>query len=469
MVRHLLRTAVALALMFAAVLLPRPARAAETQVAFDPAGRIQRIDETLARRIGLFVDKYPGFQEARLFMASDSTFVLEVSMLRGGQLQRERENLTREQADALRADIVQRTATMVSLPEKPNQDGRALLMTGSALLGLGFYGWAVPYVFDAQDGSVILGSYMLTAGSSFFLPMYLTRNASVTWGMANLSLYGATRGIVHGVLIHQALHPDAFEDGQEQVATAMVTSLTEGALGYAIARQSRMSAGSSMAIQNGGDYGLLWGYLVSDIAGTTDGVADRSVALTMLGTSAAGMVGGGILAGHRAYSYGDGLVMRSSGYVGMLVATAIVDAGQQNGSDYSKAYSGGLLAGSAAGLLIGDRLVARREFTVGDGVLVQVGGAFGALMGLGAVAISNPQGDNSTAYWAGTAIGGTLGYALTYAQLSKKAAARASDRSSWRFEIAPEGMLAAMGRTPGHASTHTARPAPTLVRVSCTF
>jgi len=467
MSRSLVQTAVVLGLLFAAVVGPGPARATEVQVAFDPAGRIQRVDEPLARRIGLFLDKYPNFQEARLFMAGDSSFVLEVSMLQGGQLRRERETLTREQADLLRTDVVQRVASLVPGREALNQEGRATLLAIEAILGLGFYGWAVPYAFDMQDESAVLGSYMLTAGASFFVPLLITKNKTVTWGMTNLSQYGSTRGIVHGALLYDVVSGDSSNDDRTAVAVTMATSLAEGVLGYVVARQTHMTGGSTEAIVNGGDYGLLWGYVFSDLAIQTDGENDQAVAATMLATTGLGMIGGGVLAGHRAYSYGDGLVIRSSGYVGMLLATAIVDAGNP---DDSKAYSAGLLAGSAAGLVLGDRLVAGRDFTVGDGVLVQIGGLTGALMGLGVVALGSPDGDGaSTAYWFGTAIGGAGGYALTYRQLSRKAAERSAERTSWRFEIAPEGMLAAMGRGPGRDATRSARTPPPLVRVSCTF
>ena len=475
MVRRILLGGLTLILVSAVLGLPRSARAAEVQVAFDPAGRIQRIDASLAQRIGLFFDKYPDFQEARLFMAADSSFVLEVSTLHGGQLAREREVLTREQADALRADIVRRVGSLAPVSEKLNQEGRPLLLAGASVLGLGFYGWAVPYIFDTSDPTVALGSYMLTAGASFFVPLVLTQNQPVTWSMTSLSLYGSTRGIAHGLLLEQIAQPGNGSDSESRtaVAVAMATSLGEGALGYAIAGNGRMSAGTAEAIVNGGDYGLLWGYLFSDIVGYTDQDEGRSVAISMLATTVAGMAGAHVLARHRAYSYGDGLVMRSSGYLGMLIATAVVDVGQpQDKRDFgdSKAYSAGLLAGSAVGILVGDRLVLGREFTAGEGVLVQLGGAAGALTGLGLVAIANPQGTNSSsAYWFGAAIGGAAGYALTYGQLSRKATARSADRMSWRFEFAPEGVLAAMGRSSGAGATRGGRSVPTLARLSCRF
>lgn len=55
---------------------PAPATAQEVQVAFDDAGRIERIDAELARRLGLFLDRWPELREVRLFSRPDGRFVL---------------------------------------------------------------------------------------------------------------------------------------------------------------------------------------------------------------------------------------------------------------------------------------------------------------------------------------------------------------------------------------------------------
>lgn len=457
----------ALTLTFA---LPAPASAAEVQVAFDPAGRIQRVDEPLARRIGLFVDSHPGFQEARLFAVDDSTFVLEISVAQGGQFSREREVLTREQADALRADVSSRVAALPPERERVEQGGRATLVTSWTLLGLGFYGWAFPYSLGIEDGSGALGSYMLVSGASFFGPLLLTKNQPVTWGPTNLSLYGATRGIFHGWLIGQIAEPEGGyeDDGRTSVGLAMATSVTEGILGYAIAQSQGWSAGHVAAIEIGGDYGMLWGFLAGDLMGylneDEDSADQQGWATLTLGGAAAGLFGGEVLGRHRAYSFGDVMIVRGGSYVGILAGTAFADLGNPENSE---PYSAGIMAGSLAGLIAGDRLVAGREFTVGEGVLVQLGGLAGGLMGLGLVALTET--DDSSSYWFGTATGAAVGYTATYAGLASKATARASKKTSWQFNVAPEGLLAALQRAPAGRTARSLAPPPPLVRFSCAF
>ena len=452
------------------------ALAAEVQVAFDPAGRIQRVDEALARRIGMFVAEHPGFQEARLFAVDDTSFVLEISAIRGGRLERERVPMTLAQVEALRAEVAGKVAASGPAPAKLNQDGRTMLVAGYALMGLGFYGWALPYMTDVQDGSAALGEYLLVSGASAFAPMLMTQNAPVSWAATNLSLFGATRGIWHGSLVYDLFSSGnsgwGGDEGRGRVGVMMVTSLAEGALGYAAARAGNMDGGTAQTVVNGGDYGLAWGVCASELAGCYDRDDDRAAAAMTLAGAAAGTLGSRWLAANRAYSYGDAWVMRSAGYVGGLLGATVADLGNP---DDSKPYAAGVLAGTLAGLAVGDRLVKGREFTGGDGILVQLGGSAGALMGLGLVALSSPDGDGASAlWWSGGSLGATLGWALTWNALSSRAAARAAERTSWRFGLEPAGVLAALassraGARAGASPAPRARAVPVALRVSRGF
>ena len=471
--RRLVVSLCMLALMTLGLALPGIARSAELQVPFDDAGRVNRIDEVLARRLGMFLDRYEGFREARLFMADDSSFVLEITHVRGGQSLREREVMTQEQVDVLRADFARRMSETAPLMDPRNQEGRPWLMTSSAVLGLGFYGWALPYVLDVQDGSQAFGTYLLTAGGSFFVPLLLTSDSPVTTSAAGLYWYGGSRGIVHGVLLADAFDDDP-SDSRAPVGWAMALSLTESIAGYQYAKLASVDGGTAQAISIGGDFGFLWGYTVSDLTSSDDQRGSSAQSAGMLIGSLTGMLGGRVIARSRAYSFGDGTVVRTSGALGMLVGTAFADGAvnHSRGSSDSKPYSAGLLVGSVAGLAIGDRLVSGRDFSGGDGVLMQLGSGLGALMGLGVIAITDPQGtDNSAAYWAGSAVGGVLGYAVTYSGLSRRAVSRATESSSgaWRVEIAPEGVMAALGRPIGHGAANDDRAVPVLARVSCRF
>lgn len=436
------------------------ARGQEVQVSLDESGRVERVDRRLAERLGLWTQQYPGFQEARLFQAGDSAFVLEISMRREGRTVRERLPLSPAEVADLRRRVQALLDERAELgPEGGlNQEGRYLLLGQTTLAGLAFYGWAVPVALDADDGGSAAGLYLLTSAASFFLPFALTEDAPVTYGMANLSRYGVSRGIFHGVLLHNLLRgeedpgyrctPDGrceytgsgddFERGR--VAGGLLLSVAEGLGGYLWARNERMSPGTANAIAAGADAGLFWGLTASVVAGTDD-INERSTAAITLPVVAGAVVGAHRWARASDFTWGDADLIHTAGAVGALGGFAAADL--VTGGDGSEAaFAGAALVGSAAGGFLADRLVRDTDFSVGQAALNRLGTIAGALAGasLGAMA------ENETVALSGAALGAVAGYALTYSALAPDAPAGRGERissSAWQLRIQPQGLIAA--------------------------
>jgi hypothetical protein len=466
-----------IAFALAALVLAAPApglvpaaHAQETQVPIDRAGKIERIDVRLAIRLGLFTDRYPGFQEARLFAAPDSSLTLEVTSVRGGKLVRERLPLSPAGADSLR-DRVSALVAERAPDAGLNQEGRAALLGGVTSLGLGFFGWALPVAADVQDGQVFAGVYMLTAGASYFIPYAATASQPVSWGMSNLALYGATRGIWHGALLYQ-LALDTHDTERGILAAMVMASLAEGAAGYAWARHSDLSAGAATTIGNLGDLGLLNGLAVANLADYYENDRNASAATVMLLGSVAGVAGGRALAARRDYSYGDAVVMRDVTMLGVFAAEMATD--WFDTAD-SKPFIAAAMAGSAAGLAAGDVLVRDTEFTTGQSTLVTLGTIAGGAIGLGLAFVASPgPNDNGTFMLTSSMIGSALGFTATYRSLLPQARRAHVDRTSWRVELSPLAfggrLLPGPGdRGRGAAAGGAARPPLPLVRVQYRF
>jgi hypothetical protein len=454
------RTLVAIAVT--AALLASAARAQEVQVPLDRSGRIVRVDAQLAKRLGTFTDRYPGFTEARLFRAPDSTFTLEVTMARGGQVLRERVPLSPAGADSLRDRI-----TLLVAQKAPqaatNQEGRALLVTATTILGLGFYGWALPYAGDVNESQTAVGIYLLTAAGSFFLPFAATGGNAVSYGMTDLALYGATRGIPHGLLAYQ-LFSGAENTSQGNVGSAAAGSIIEGVGGYLWAQRAGVRAGDAQTIGTLGDFGLLEGLGFTALADMYDQDRHSEAAATMLAGSALGIAGGAVLAAHRDFTYGDATVMRNAGLIGTFAAVMITDWFHPG----DNAYVTAAMVGGAVGLVAGDRMVANTEFTTGQSVLNTTGMVAGAALGLGIAFVSTTnEPDNGTAFITASMLGAGLGFAGTYASFLP-AARSARTKSSWRIDLSPLAALAAGARSASGRGTGSAPDAP-LVRVSCKF
>ena len=313
----------------------------------------------------------------------------------------------------------------------------------TTLLGLGFYGWALPLSTDAS-GETGTAVYLLTAGASFFVPMLATSGQPVTWGMTDLALYGATRGIAHGVFAYELFAGDE-STGDGNLAAAVTGSLIEGVGGYMWARGANLRAGSTTAIGALGDFGLLEGVGVGQLADLFDGNNDAAAAATMLAGSALGLAGGAVLAGRRDYSYGDARIMRDGMVLGSLLSLMVVDWFEPSDNTYVT----GAMVGGVVGLVGGDRLVRDTEFTAGQSWLVTLGMVAGGAAGVGVgwlLEQSSSSYDGTALLTAGV-VGATLGYGGIYASSLNSARAARVGGSSWRFELSPLALVAA--RTPG--------------------
>lgn len=422
----------------------------EVQVPLDQEGRIDVVDARLAERLGLFHDRFPGFQEARLFLQiPDSTYILEVTTVEADRRLRTRLPLTDHEVEELRGEVtlgVREQAPSAGL----DREGRPGLLGGSALLGLGFYGWAVPVILDVDDTATRTGLYMLTAGSSFFGPWLATRNRAVSRGTADLAVYGATRGILHGVLTHLVVtggddgsngSPD--NDIRGELATAMALSLAEGFGGLAWAQGRALDLGATRTIGMTGDFGTLQGLA---LAGLTD-PGDRGAAGLVLAGAAAGTALGPTLVRRRDYSPGDVTVVSVGGYLGAYTGLALADLAGPNTDSEERWYAAGAMAGSLAGLVTGDRLVRPHRFSQGQGRLLTLGTVAGGAVGLGIAHLivgNESAGDDSKIYLASSALGALAAYGLTFRSLAPDADRRPERRSGLEIHLNPVGAASAL-------------------------
>jgi hypothetical protein len=415
----------------------------EVQVALDQRGGVLLVDRALASRLGVFVDRYPRFREARLFLDSDSSYVLEVMSApeepgapRDARVRR-RVPLTSEEVQALRARI---TAGLEQhAPERlVDQEGRPWLVTGLSILGIGWYGWSIPVATDMQDNSAI-AAYMLVSSTSFIVPFLITTRATVTEADADLALYGATRGIIHGYFVNDLVGNEDW-DVAPAIGTAM--SLGECAIFYAWSRAGNLDAGTTGMMGVLSDYMTWSAYGLAYVSEDQSHDDESTRSAAALGGAGAGLIAGQVLGRGRGLSRGDAGVIRAVSFVGAYAGAAV---GELAGEE-SDPVIVGAIAGSGAGIAIGSAMVRGHEFTTGQSRLAVLGAVAGGLFGLGAAYSIDSEGESALQV---SAIGSALGLLAVYSQLEERAedfafvpAARPRDT---RFGLAfhPEGLVAA--------------------------
>jgi len=429
--------------------------AQESEVPVDREGRVVYVTRDLENKLNLFPD-IRGFLEARLFETPSGQFVLEISQRVDGRLVRQRRMLTAQQVEEFRAQVS--SAFQTRAPSGLlDQDGRGNLIRGSLLLSLGYYGWAVPVALDIDDSQTAVALYMLTSSGAFFAPLFLTRSITMTKGMADLALYGATRGIGHGVLVSEIFNQ---QSERARLGYGVVGGLAEAIAGGLVARRGGMSQGTANLTGMGGDFGAGIGLGLAYVSGLMDATPSGRRSIGWAGGlvgAGAGLAGGYVLAGHETYTIGDVSVFRAAGLLGGYVGLTVAVVARTGEVDPGKRAVAATMAGALAGLVTGQRLVHGRDFSGGQGMLTSLGALGGGLLGLGIGYLIDDQDEKSL--MAASAIGAAAGFAALYAS-SAGEARREVDLGALDVRVDPFALVL---RSPEPAA---ARP---LVRVSYRF
>lgn len=446
---------------------PRPGEL-ERQTLLLPDQGILEITPTLRARAGLFPD-LPGFQAARLFQGDDGALVVEVLWMEEGRLVRQRRPMTAQELDALRSALAERLALAGTRPVD-TQEGRGGLVLGHTSLGLGYHGWAVPVALDISSAQGAVAAYLLTAGTSFYLPYRLTRNRSVTDTHRALSLYGGTRGIVTGVFAGDLVAGDR-DDGSGSSRARLGGGVLGGALGgtagFLAVDRWNSPLGDAELWAALGDAGLLAGAATAYLAGTykeetftrrengfefTDTrIRNRRAGhgITLAGQGV-GLAAGVWLAQRRSYETGDVSALRSAAVAGVQVgATAARLAGVDEWGD---PLVGAMLAGGLGGLVAGDRRMGARGLSTGEGLLVNAGHLAGTATAAGITYLLVSEIDgNETLLLSASTVGGIVGAGLVWRAVVDHAPRRVG---AWEGN-GRYGGLASAGSGAGMAASHS--------------
>lgn len=381
----------------------------ERPAAFDSSGRYQQVGPALRRQLGLFPE-IPDFATARLWCGRDGTCALEIEYRLADGPVRRRQRLSPAGLDSLRAPF-DRYLAVRPAGDGYDRSGRGELLFDSVILSLAVYGPASPVVLQLDGPRPSVAAYMLTSSLGYYLPYRLTRHRDVTEAHRRLTQYGATRGLIGGLVLK-----DLAMGGGDPHATARFAvggSVAAAWAGFRTVSWQRYSEGEAETVGVMGDFGLAGGAglaHVLDLYGSDRSLrAGDALVLAAAGT---GLWLGERLGRRQTYTRGDAFVLRGGGIAGAMAALPLVNA---TGTSSSRAHTAGVLAGSAAGIAVTDRLLQPRDFTFGEGLMVSGGELAGALLGLGLTYLADTGGSfDDLVYLASAAVGTVGGFALTF-------------------------------------------------------
>lgn len=278
--------------------------------------------------------------------------------------------------------------------------------------------------------------YLVMAGGSFFAAAELSRDITITEPMRRLAngaaIHGAAGALVVGGLSNA---------GAKTTAGAIFLG-SLGGTALALAAGKGVTDDEVAGALFGADAGSLVGLGTSRALGGSA----RGAAIAALAGMAIGAPLGGAYVASVPYrvTAGDVGTLWSSAAIGATAGYAAI----ANSRPSQATQSGVLLAGSALGLLAGDRWMVRRyDHTRADAQLVSLGAAVGGLMGAGVSVLTGASKDRFSANTAALSAAGALGGVVMAERFITPLAD--AGRKIGRIEVHPEGVLAAAMRTPG--------------------
>ena len=374
---------------------------AQQQIAFDQNDEIYVIDRQLRNQLELFPD-YEGFIEATMFRIDENEYELNVLVEIDGIRQRRLEEYSDVQLKNLRDRITQRLA---ELDPETDQSGRTRFLIGTTALSAAYYGWATPTILGINEPSVFGALYLTVASSGYFIPNWVTSDATLTTADSRLSLYGGLRGIYHGYAIGNFIAPD--ETGAEiskgHLAISMATSLSGLYGGYAYSRNQNVTEGEARFFNAAGDYGMLMGIGSAIILEDTF-FSTRLSTAGYLSITSAGYAGAHYLTRHRNATIGNARVMRTSYFLGAAIPAGFLAALDIESSQLITATT---MAGLSAGMGWASRISRSQNFTDGEGITISLGTLGSYLLGASIGLLAT---DSSSGVLLTGALGGSLGY-----------------------------------------------------------
>lgn len=423
--------------------------AQERQLSFDTGGTLFVLTGTANSRFEI-LPEYPTLIEARLFAVADTALILDVVYNVDGSRVRERVPITAERLQAIRARIT----SLDLLPVERNggqldQSGRSGLLWGSTLWSLFYYGGAASYAVSGE--SDIAWAFIVAGGAGYLIPSLLTQNAPVSEGAATLSLGGMFQGILHGWALSFLIQGADAKDGRLGAGLSVLGGVTEAVVGYTVGTNTGIEDGHASVINSTAFYGLVVGGLTSamvfdNVDFSSDAVVRVAGGAGLVG-AAAGVLIGNELGKESTWTSGDASVYAVTGLLGATLPIAVITAVQPE--DVSVSLAAGLgIAGTVGGLWLGTGIVHGIDYP--SGALISLSTVGGALVGVGAAALSESSETAVLLPWLGAA--GGFGLALA---LSDPTIEGSSSMGSLEFDLNPAGPY--LLRTDAQGIT---RPAP---------
>ncbi len=316
------------------------------------------------------------------------------------------------------------------IDNKLDQSGRWPLVLQNMILGTGIYGWAIPFVLDAEDGRWYVGTEMLSLGGSFYLTYNYTRNMNISHARAHMMRYGGIIGLRYGFGINTIFELNSEFDrynpqtGEEynvikkSWAWVLMASVPAGIWGgdwlYQKLEPSNGQAWALMGwtLVGGATMRSFTNYVFPDPHYGEDEEFEnysheeteerdrefekwvrKQTAIELLAGYPLGFYVGKKLTMGKQYTFGDALMLYQGYMFGfnntMMLQTLMEDLSKAEFDENRFLFLG--CVGAVGGLLYYDRWISPYDFTAGQAIMMALGSASGTAFGFGTAIITDTR------------------------------------------------------------------------------
>lgn len=321
-----------------------------------------------------------------------------------------------------------------------DQTGRSSFLITSTLISSLYYGTAISEILESENYAT---TSLLTAGAGFFIPYALTKNIEFTMGEATLAVYGQTRGMLHGAAL--PLLFDSNTNYRLALGFGLAGSIGETMLGYQWAKKHKFSEGQAFVTGIYSDFGMAVALGATHALGLYENndYEANVAALSTLAGAAGGFWLGNRLAKKDYYTSGDGIVLGGAAFLGAYLPISLVSVAEPEDARF---YTLAGTLGAVGGLMIGDKIVKKHDFSVRQGVYIYLSELAGGLVGMGVGYALGSATDNVSTMTVLTGLGALAGYSFMTRNFMKDINKEDSNLS-FNLSLNPLGLLSMTGNT----------------------
>jgi hypothetical protein len=302
-----------------------------------------------------------------------------------------------------------------------------------------FYGAAASAILGVEDGGVVTGITLLSAGASVLVPVFSIKDKYVSYNSLALSNHGKLIGAMQGAAFSLLLIGDNIDEGKFILGMSTASSIALGRVGYTLGRNKPWSEGRAALYSYYGTLMPLEG-LAIDASFESDN--PRVYGLTSLVFGAGGYLIADKIADSYDYSRGDVTATATLATLNGLLGFSIFADIEGNSEDPSSALILIPATGFLGGTLAGHLWLKDARLSIQQGRNVALASAGGSLVGLGFAALFSPE--NAAPYYCTAYITGMSTYALMVGLYKKNNSVSPMNKemkTGWSFNFTPQNIF----------------------------